>query len=56
MPKCTAEHVPIALKTKDGKSYTAFVKKDHAKELGKAKGIIAEGVNYCQDDICVGSL
>jgi hypothetical protein len=26
IPKCTADHVPIELKTKDGKSYTAFIK------------------------------
>ena len=39
MPKCTADHVPITLQTKDGKSYTAFVKKDHVKKLSTAKGI-----------------
>ena len=41
MPKCTADHVPITLQTKDGKSYTAFVKKDHVKKLSTAKGIAA---------------
>ena len=41
MPKCTADHVPITLQTKDGKSYTAFVKKDHVKKLSTAKGLSA---------------
>ena len=41
MPKCTADHVPITLKTKDGKSYTAFVKKDHVNKLSTATGISA---------------
>ena len=41
MHKCTADHVPITLKTSDGKSYTAFVKKDHVKKLSTAKGIAA---------------
>ena len=39
--QCTADHVPITLQTKDGKSYTAFVKKDHVKKLSTAKGISA---------------
>lgn len=41
MPKCTGQHVPITLKTKDGKSYTAFVKKEHAKSLVKSRGLQA---------------
>lgn len=41
MPKCTADHVPIALKTNDGKSYTAFIMKDHAKDLKEARGVKA---------------
>ena len=39
--KCTADYVPITLKTKDGKSHTAFVKKVHVKKLRDARGLEA---------------
>lgn len=46
IPKCTANHVPIVLKTKDGKSFTAFVKKDHAKKMHGERGIEAMMTEY----------
>ena len=41
IPKCTAKHVPIVLKTSDGKTYTAFVKKEQTKKLLQAREIEA---------------
>lgn len=41
IPKCTPSHVPIVLKTKDGKTITALVKKKHAEDLKNAHGLEA---------------
>ena len=46
-PKCTAKHVPIVLKTKDGKRYKVFINKNHVKHLKNARGIEAEEIPDC---------
>ena len=50
MPKCTADHVPITLQTKDG-YITACLKKDHMNKLSTSKGIAALGWH---DGCCCG--
>ena len=50
MPKCTADHVPITIKTKDGKSYTAFVKPQHVKMLTGTRALEAQSMTCWEQD------
>ena len=52
LSKCTPDYVPIMLKTKDGKTYHAMIKKVDREKLHGAKGLSADTSFECPDIAC----